>query len=304
MDLLLQENNRNDFSAFIEAVLEKAQTLDTQTEALRLSESVARLMSQKMDSLIEHQDAPELYEKTRAAQESINITMHHLQGDIRLLLAKKTSRMPQRSELLEHIIEGLAFQQHGPHNEAKRLESWESLFAQIRLGKETWQNSIAELYGQDILLRLQHLSVEEADLETAETIILVRLHNLIQKHQKGQFATIEQVWDILEAFRDQRRWEQCHDMKNLLQRLVEEAAEAMGVMGWTTNAESQDYALQKQERLGQELADVHVFLQYAVHKIGIDLILATLQKILLNAERYPLGLARNNAESYKDRESK
>jgi NTP pyrophosphatase (non-canonical NTP hydrolase) len=108
---------------------------------------------------------------------------------------------------------------------------------------------------------------------------------------------------ILARFAADRDWDQFHSPKNLSTALVCEAAELAEIFQWMTAEQSaaamDDAELAKAIR--DELADVQLYLLRIADKLSIDLQEAMLDKIERNAEKYPVELARGNAEKYSRR---
>src|SRR5687768_10572861 len=86
-------------------------------------------------------------------------------------------------------------------------------------------------------------------------------------------------------FRDDRNWEQFHDSKNLASAISIEAAEHNELFLWkdVTDAEGVD-----KDKLKEELADVLSFCFLLANKHGLDVKEIVLEKILKNAEKYPV----------------
>lgn len=97
-------------------------------------------------------------------------------------------------------------------------------------------------------------------------------------------ALQETLW----TFATERDWEQFHTPKNLSMALMVEAAELMELFQWKTAEESlavQTDAVQ-QERIGEELADVLLYLVRLADKTGVDLERAVDDKLLKNAQKH------------------
>jgi NTP pyrophosphatase (non-canonical NTP hydrolase) len=102
------------------------------------------------------------------------------------------------------------------------------------------------------------------------------------------------------AFRDERDWAQFHTAKNLMVSLALEAAELLELAQWKTDQQL-DQALADpalKTRLGEECADILLYLLLLAERAGIDLGAAASAKIDVNAAKYPADLARGNALKY------
>ena len=104
------------------------------------------------------------------------------------------------------------------------------------------------------------------------------------------------------AFRDDRDWAQFHHPKDLAVSIAIEAAELLELFQWKDPAEVRDLMATPsgRQRAGEEMADVLILLLSAADAMGVDLYEATLRKIAVNAEKYPVEKARGNARKYDE----
>jgi dCTP diphosphatase len=107
----------------------------------------------------------------------------------------------------------------------------------------------------------------------------------------------------LEIFASERDWEQFHTPKNLASALTVEAAELLEQFQWLTAEGSTVDSLsdKKLDAIQQEIADVGIYLLRICDVLGIDLERAIGRKLEINAEKYPVELAKGNATKYTDR---
>lgn len=106
--------------------------------------------------------------------------------------------------------------------------------------------------------------------------------------------SITELTQALIAFRDERDWEQYHNAKDLALGLSIEAAELNELFLWK-KAEEVDV-----DRLKEELADVLAYALLLAHKHQLDIRTIVLDKIQLNAQKYPIDKARGSARKYTD----
>ncbi len=111
---------------------------------------------------------------------------------------------------------------------------------------------------------------------------------------------LQPLVDSLRAFAHARDWEQFHTPKNLASALSVEAAELLEHFQWLTEAQSQTLAPDKKDQVAAEAADVFLYLLQLCDKLGIDLMAAAQQKMLVNAQKYPVATARGTAAKYTD----
>ncbi len=102
------------------------------------------------------------------------------------------------------------------------------------------------------------------------------------------------------AFRDARDWRPFHGLKNLMLSLNLEAAEILELTQWKSDDEIEAAAADPgfRDRLGEECADVLLYLLLICERAGIDLEAAARAKMELNAVKYPVEKARGNARKY------
>lgn len=103
-------------------------------------------------------------------------------------------------------------------------------------------------------------------------------------------------------FRDARDWRQFHSLKNLILGVTIEAGELAECVLWKSDAELAALAgdASFRERVGEELADVFIFLLYLCHDLDFDLASVTSRKIALNGDRYPVSSAYGSARKYSE----
>ena len=111
---------------------------------------------------------------------------------------------------------------------------------------------------------------------------------------------IESLRNQLRTFAADRDWDQFHSPKNLAAALAVEASELLEHFQWLTEAQSQQLPPDALNEVGNEVADVLLYLIRISDKLGIDLIAAANAKILLNAEKYPVEKARGSSRKYTE----
>lgn len=114
--------------------------------------------------------------------------------------------------------------------------------------------------------------------------------------------TLDTLTARLIAFRDARDWDQFHSLKNLTISLNLEASELLELAQWKSDAEMDQAAgtTEMRQRLGEECADVLLYLLLIAERTGIDLLAAAADKIDSNEKRYPVEKARGNSRKYTD----
>ena len=99
--------------------------------------------------------------------------------------------------------------------------------------------------------------------------------------------TIERI----RKFSEDRDWDQFHSPANLAKSLVIEAAELLECFQWT----EEDYDLQ---HVKEELADVIVYSQNLLDKLGLDADEIVNKKMNQNEAKYPVEKAKGSSAKY------
>ena len=102
----------------------------------------------------------------------------------------------------------------------------------------------------------------------------------------------------LRDFARERDWEQFHSPKNLAAALSVESAELLEHFQWLTEEQSWRLAPDQREAVGEEVADVLLYLLQLADKLQIDPVEAAHRKLRLNSDKYPVERARGRADKY------
>jgi len=92
----------------------------------------------------------------------------------------------------------------------------------------------------------------------------------------------------LQQFADERQWGPYHSPKNLASALVVEAGELLEHFQWLTEAQSRELTPEQKQAVAHEMADVLLYLVQLSTSVGVDLMAAAQDKIVLNAQKYPV----------------
>lgn len=108
----------------------------------------------------------------------------------------------------------------------------------------------------------------------------------------------------LREFARARDWEQFHSPKNLAAALAVEAAELLEPFQWLREEDSRRLSEQPETAalVREEIADVLIYLLRLADQLDIDLERAVADKMRVNAEKYPVALAKGNAVKYNRRD--
>jgi NTP pyrophosphatase (non-canonical NTP hydrolase) len=115
--------------------------------------------------------------------------------------------------------------------------------------------------------------------------------------------SLQQLSQSLQQFADARDWGQFHSPKNLASALIVEAGELLEHFQWLTEAQSRELDADKKQAVAHEMADVLLYLVQLSSGLGIDLLQAAREKMLLNAQKYPVDRARGSSRKYSDDDS-
>lgn len=100
-------------------------------------------------------------------------------------------------------------------------------------------------------------------------------------------ATIERI----RKFTEDRDWDQFHTPANLAKSIVIEAAELLECFQWS----DEEFDLQ---HVKEELADVMVYSQNLLDKLGLDADEIINMKMAMNEAKYPVEKAKGNSAKY------
>lgn len=109
-----------------------------------------------------------------------------------------------------------------------------------------------------------------------------------------------QLRDALREFARQREWDPFHSPKNLASALSVEAAELLEHFQWLTEEQSRALAPDQRQAVGEELADVLLYLIRLADKLDLDLVAVARAKLERNAEKYPVDKARGSSRKYTE----
>jgi NTP pyrophosphatase (non-canonical NTP hydrolase) len=103
----------------------------------------------------------------------------------------------------------------------------------------------------------------------------------------------QETIDRIRKFSEDRDWDQFHSPANLAKSIVIEAAELLECFQWSDAG----YDLQ---HVKEELADVMVYSQNLLDKLGLDADEIVNRKMDQNEAKYPIEKAKGNAAKYTE----
>ena len=116
----------------------------------------------------------------------------------------------------------------------------------------------------------------------------------------GYMDKLEDLKTKLQAFADERDWDQFHSPKNLSMALSVEASELVECFQWLTEEQSQNLSPEQRQAVIDEMADVQIYLLRLATKLDINLLDAAEQKINKNEAKYPAELVKGSSKKYTE----
>ena len=101
----------------------------------------------------------------------------------------------------------------------------------------------------------------------------------------------QETIDRIRKFTEDRDWDQFHSPANLAKSIVIEAAELLECFQWS----DEEYDL---KHIKEELADVMVYSQNLLDKLGLDADEIVNMKMTMNEEKYPVEKTKGKADKY------
>ena len=101
----------------------------------------------------------------------------------------------------------------------------------------------------------------------------------------------QETIDRIRKFTEDRDWDQFHSPANLAKSIVIEAAELLVCFQWN----DEEYDLQ---HVKEEMADVMVYCQNLLDKLGLDADEIINMKMAQNEAKYPVEKAKGSAAKY------
>lgn len=103
----------------------------------------------------------------------------------------------------------------------------------------------------------------------------------------------QETIDRIRKFSEDRDWDQFHSPVNLAKSIVIEAAELLECFQWSDEAV-------KMQQIREELADVMVYCQNMLDKLGLDADEIINMKMDQNEAKYPVEKAKGSSAKYTE----
>jgi len=100
--------------------------------------------------------------------------------------------------------------------------------------------------------------------------------------------SLDRLRDLLRAFSAERDWDRFHAPKNLACALIVEAGELLENFQWLSEAQSDALPAEALAEVRLEMADVLIYLVRLADRLGVDLVAAAREKMVINSQRFPV----------------
>ena len=117
---------------------------------------------------------------------------------------------------------------------------------------------------------------------------------ILSYNSKVMSNEINELMREIDAFTQERDWDQFHNPKDLALALSIEASELLEAFLWKRPEEA------KTEKVKEELADVFNYALLIASKYGFDVAAIVREKLAKNAEKYPVDKAKGVATKYNE----
>lgn len=114
--------------------------------------------------------------------------------------------------------------------------------------------------------------------------------------------SIQDLKNKVQAFCEERDWDQFHNPKDLAIGLITEASELLELFRFKNELEALEILNDPKSRVrvSEELSDVFFFLLRFARRFDFDLSSGLDQKMKKNAEKYPVELSRGKNKKYTE----
>ncbi len=111
---------------------------------------------------------------------------------------------------------------------------------------------------------------------------------------------LNEIKEKLREFAMARDWDQFHSPKNLSMALAGEVGELLELFQWLTEEQSNNLSREQRVAVEEEVADVFLYLLRLADKLGVDLLSAANNKIIINEQKYPVDKVKGSSKKYTE----
>lgn len=116
--------------------------------------------------------------------------------------------------------------------------------------------------------------------------------------------TIGSIKSMIKEFVNERDWNQYHTPRNILLALVGEVGELSEIFQWKSDQECKPglskWTQSDKIHLGEEMADILIYLSRLADICGINMKHAVLDKMAKNAKKYPSDKCKGSSKKYTE----
>lgn len=112
----------------------------------------------------------------------------------------------------------------------------------------------------------------------------------------------EELKKKLRTFAAERDWDKFHSPKNLVMALSAEAGELVEHFQWLSETQSSSLSQADLQKVGEEIADIQIYLVRLVDRLGLDLHSEIARKMEQNEKKYPAEKVRGSSKKYSEYE--
>jgi dCTP diphosphatase len=111
---------------------------------------------------------------------------------------------------------------------------------------------------------------------------------------------LDEIKEKLRQFALARDWDQFHSPKNLSMALAGEVGELLELFQWLTEEQSKNLTREQRKAVEEEVADVFLYLLRLADRLGVDLLEAAKNKIIINEQKYPVDKVKGSSKKYTE----
>ncbi len=112
--------------------------------------------------------------------------------------------------------------------------------------------------------------------------------------------SLDKIQEKLRQFALVRDWDQFHSPKNLSMALAGEVGELLELFQWLTEEQSKNLTREQHKAVEEEVADVFLYLLRLADSLGVDLVEAAKNKIIVNEQKYPADKVKGSPKKYTE----
>ena len=109
----------------------------------------------------------------------------------------------------------------------------------------------------------------------------------------------KKIENEIRKFVQDRDWDKFHSPKNLAMALSVEASELVEIFQWVNDG-GENIAIKERNKIEEEIADIFNYLVKLVDILDIDLEKVSLEKIKINAKKYPVNKVKGRFIKYSN----